>query len=232
MTSSGTPVTDTGALTEHIDGLLERYLGLIDEYTKLRSSLSDLQSRVCQNIARANFSAERGVRYGQDLYDQRMQSLKRLVITEGDNSTPIYNIVSLTDDAQEETPVETKEAKDKPSDGKATGENEVDDKKAEKNQTKPRDPLKWFGILTPMALRQAQTQAMEAVEQVIPRLVSVDAEMADVEIQVRRARKKRAKAEAAAEKEQEVQRSEKAGTTEVAAALPSPPPSEVEVGDL
>ena len=49
----------------HIDTLLERYLGLIDEYSQLREDLSRLQRGMFQDIARANFSAERGVRYGR-----------------------------------------------------------------------------------------------------------------------------------------------------------------------
>jgi hypothetical protein len=189
MASPGTP-------TDDIDTLLERYLGLLDEYTKLRSSLTDLQSRIYQNIARANFSAERGVRYGQDLYDQRMQSSRALVISNGDNNTPSFKIVPRTGVDQD-----------------AGG-----DEEKEKSAERPRDPLRWFGILTPMPLRQAQSQAVEAVEEIIPKLVSVNAEMADVEIQVRRARKKRAKAEAAAEKEQ--QEGQKGGIDETV-ALPS-----------
>jgi hypothetical protein len=228
MAFSGTRANDIDALTEHIDGLLERYLGLLDEYAKLRLSLSDLQSRVYQNIARANFSAERGVRYGQDLYDQRMQSLRRLKITEGDNNALTCTVVPLTAKTEEETSAETKETGDKPSDGKAPQENQAGDEKEEKQTTKRTDPLKWFGILIPMALRQAQAQAIESVEHIIPRLVSVDSEMAEVEIQVRRARKKRAKAEVAAEKEKEAQRAEKAGAAEVSASLLSPPPSEAE----
>lgn len=190
MASTGTP-------TDDIDSLLERYLGLLDEYTKLRSSLTDLQSRIYQNIARANFSAERGVRYGQELYDQRMQSSRALVISNGDNNnTPNFKIVPRT----------------------GVDQDDEGDEEKEKSAEKPRDPLRWFGILTPMPLRQAQSQAAEAVEEIIPKLVSVSAEMADVEIRVRRARKKRAKAEAAAEKEQ--QEGQKGGTDEIV-ALPS-----------
>lgn len=189
MASTGTP-------TDDIDSLLERYLGLLDEYTKLRSSLTDLQSRIYQNIARANFSAERGVRYGQDLYDQRMQSSRALVISNGDNNTPNFKIVPRTGVDQD-------------------GEG---DEEKERSAEKPRDPLRWFGILTPMPLRQAQSQAVEAVGEIIPKLVSVNAEMADVEIRVRRARKKRAKAEAAAEKEH--QEGQKGGADETV-ALPS-----------
>ncbi|KAK1828488.1 hypothetical protein QBC39DRAFT_313058 [Podospora conica] len=62
------------------------------------------------------------------------------------------------------------------------------------------DPLRWFGILTPAPLRDAQKEAVEMVEEVIPRLASLDAEMAAIELAVRRARKKRVKAEVAARK--------------------------------
>jgi coiled-coil domain-containing protein 115 len=58
-----------------------------------------------------------------------------------------------------------------------------------------RDPLRMFGILTPQSLRMAQKEAIEMVEGIIPKLVSIDAEMKEVEIQVRRARKFRGKAE-------------------------------------
>jgi coiled-coil domain-containing protein 115 len=46
-----------------------------------------------------------------------------------------------------------------------------------------------FGILTPPALRAAQWSAIFMVEGIIPRLMSLDAEMREVEISVRRARK-------------------------------------------
>ena len=67
-------------LQQQIDELLERYLGILDEYSKLREELSRLQSGVYQNIARANFAGERGMRYGQDHYDERMRALRVLNI--------------------------------------------------------------------------------------------------------------------------------------------------------
>jgi hypothetical protein len=69
-----------------------------------------------------------------------------------------------------------------------------ENEKGEKGKWK-RDPLRMFGILTPQSLRTAQKEAIEMVEAIIPRLVSIDAEMREVEIQVRRARKFRVKAE-------------------------------------
>jgi len=70
----------------------------------------------------------------------------------------------------------------------------------EKPRPKPADPLRWFGILTPLPLRQAQGHSIKAVEVIIPRLATLSAEMAGLELEVRRARKRRAKAEKAEEK--------------------------------
>jgi hypothetical protein len=72
---------------------------------------------------------------------------------------------------------------------------ETEKEDGEEKHKGKRDPLRMFGILTPQSLRTAQKEAVEMVEGIIPRLVSIDAEMKEVEIQVRRARKFRAKAE-------------------------------------
>jgi hypothetical protein len=71
------------------------------------------------------------------------------------------------------------------------------DAEREKRTTKPKDPVRMFGILTPQALRLAQGGAIKLVEEIIPKLASIDAEMKEVEIKIRRARKHRVKAEAA-----------------------------------
>ncbi|OIW33517.1 hypothetical protein CONLIGDRAFT_181074 [Coniochaeta ligniaria NRRL 30616] len=201
-----------GTPADAIDGLLERYLGLVDEYARLRSTLSALQAHVYQAIARANFSAERGIRYGQELYDERMQASRSLAITPGEHDTPKFGVVYHGDKLHGSQGDEKHEAA---SEAEKEDENQADDEKAKVE--KPSDPLKWFGILTPMTLRLAQGKAIEAVEQVIPRLVTLDAEMADVEIRVRRARKKRSKAEAAALKQQQALDSEKAAVEDEAA---------------
>ena len=184
---------------DHIDALLERYLALLDEYTRLRDRLSRLQSGVHQNIARANFSAERGLRYGQDQYDGRMRASRVLDIRveqQQGTGVPSFGVVDATttaeipddgdvDSGSEEEEEEGKGRKDDSGEG---------EKEKEESVTKPVDPLRWFGLLAPMPLRNAQGLSVEAVEQVIPRLVTVDAEMLNLEIEVRRARKKRYKA--------------------------------------
>lgn len=163
--------------TDNIDTLLQRYLVLLDEYSTLRTELSHLQKLIFQDIARANFSAERGLRYSQDQYDERMQATRRLAIS--GEEAPRFQI-SMYEEPEEPVADET------------DGEDGAEKKKPVK---KSKDPLRWFGVLTPQALRSAQASSVKAVQDIIPKLVSVNAQMLDVEIEVRRARKKRAKAE-------------------------------------
>lgn len=209
---------------EDIDSLLERYLHLLDRYTSLRTELSNLQTGMYQDLARANFSAERGMRFGQDFYDDRMQASTTVRISMDDRGVPTF---TPTKEGKERA-VPSPETNTKGHETRAEKEIEgVEDGKKEENlvdragpveepeageqqetskPSKPprsRDPLQWFGLLTPMPLRQAQGRSIQLIEQVIPKLVSVNAEMNQVEIQVRRARKKRAKAAATVEKEKE-----------------------------
>ncbi|KAL6800633.1 hypothetical protein GGI42DRAFT_326565 [Trichoderma sp. SZMC 28013] len=201
---------------QHIDSLLERYLNLIDEYSRLREELSKLQAGVFQNIARANFTGERGMRYGQDHYDERMRALRVLDVTPGEDDVPVFTIKSLDspvddqgqkedEDSSDGDKADTTTAQENPEDEQSPEEQGEDGEKEEKIKTKKAtdNPLRWFGLLAPAPLRTAQTLSIQAVEQVIPRLISVNAEMEHVEIEIRRARKKRAKAAAAAVAEKE-----------------------------
>ncbi|RDA84263.1 hypothetical protein CP532_1972 [Ophiocordyceps camponoti-leonardi (nom. inval.)] len=145
---------------QNIDRLLQRYLDLLDQYTKLRAQLSTLLTRVYQDLARANFSAERGMRYGESYFDERMRATRLLSLDEDDAGQPVFAIARAGDEEQ---------------------------------PTPCKDPLRWFGMSVPTALRTAQSQSVEAVEHIIPALVSVQTEMLAVEIEVRRARKRRDK---------------------------------------
>jgi hypothetical protein len=78
---------------------------------------------------------------------------------------------------------------------------EQENASTEKKANIPTDPLRMFGILTPPSLRAAQSIAITMIENVVPQLASVDAEMREIEIQIRRARKHHMKAEAQAAKE-------------------------------
>lgn len=231
------PTEATAMEPDHVDKLLERYLLLLDEYTQLRSTLESIQSAMYQNIARANFSGERGVRYGRDFYDERMQASRRVEVSVGEEGgVPEFSVVSEKADVEghekcekgeetkegeqdregeggqggekqeaaeesesgEDTP-QSGEGSDEESDAKSVSdEEEVKEDPAERKRRieRHRNPLRWFGFVTPLPLRYAQDQAIQLVETVIPRLASVDAEMKEVEIEIRRARKRRAKAEA------------------------------------
>ena len=219
MTMDPTPSeTETQTQTIEIDALLHCYLALLDSYTSLRATLNTLQASLFQSLARANFvSANRGQRYGQDYYDQRMQASRRVSIKgvareeegedqnggEGGGGVVVVSVGVYTCAAEGGENGDGRErGSDRNDDEGDDDEKEQDEAPAseerdseKKNRPDHADPLRWFGILTPFPLRQAQGQAIQAVEEIIPRLASISAEMAEVELEVRRARKKRAKAE-------------------------------------
>ncbi|KAN0095790.1 hypothetical protein V8E51_016501 [Hyaloscypha variabilis] len=208
MASSPAGPPRTQLLSSEIDQLFEHYLNLLHQYDSLRSSLSSLQASIQQNIARANFDAQRGVRYGQDCYDQRMQAARRCRVTRDPEGAALFAAGTVGEGegwsaASEGVHEENAEGRKSgiPADGSGVkGEVDVDGEKSgeetEKGANKPKDPIRMFGILTPQALRLAQGGAIKMVEDVVPKLVSIDAEMKEVEIKIRRARKQRSKAEA------------------------------------
>lgn len=71
----------------------------------------------------------------------------------------------------------------------AAGTSEAICDEKDKTSGLPRDPLNWFGILVPPALRASQNSFKRAVIDIIPALASTTNEMKEVEIEVRRARK-------------------------------------------
>ncbi|ROT40332.1 hypothetical protein SODALDRAFT_376121 [Sodiomyces alkalinus F11] len=185
-----------------IEQLLERYLDLLDEYTTLRDSLGKAQAAMYQNLARANFTAERGMRYGQDYYDDRMQASRTLTIRrQDDRSPPRFEVTMPPTEGMVDTDTKTEDASSLPVDDQQEGgepPKEASEDTTTRTKPRHRDPIHWYGILAPMTLRQAQSQAVRAVQDIIPRLVTVNAELQHLEIEIRRARKKRAKAKAAA----------------------------------
>ena len=234
------PTTTAATLSEEIDQLLEHYLDLLDQYTTLRSQLSSLQSsvsslhfptdqpinkyQVYQHISRANFSAERGIRYGADFYDARMQATRVCHITvpasdttttgaQGGNVVEGQTLDNVErDTAATATSTDAEGLKEKERQATAatgmetacftisTAHNDSADEHAaanEKGESRRmrKDPLRMFGLLTPPTLREAQRESVTMVEEILPKLVSVDAEMKEVEIRIRRARKWKSKAE-------------------------------------
>ncbi|KAK0753161.1 hypothetical protein B0T18DRAFT_7610 [Schizothecium vesticola] len=222
MSPQPPPLQDTETpLT--IDDLLARYLLLLDQYTALRTTLSAHSSSLFLNLARSRFSAQRGAGagghpFGPDNYDMRMQAGRKVRVRPSASSAAepgpwtghggeegvVFEVVSP----------EVSRNSEKDGDGQTeadddAGEHTSDEQpQADGDDIKPagklpipsNDPLRWFGILTPAPLREAQKDAVEMVEDVIPRLASLDAEMVAIELAVRRARKRRGKGEIAARK--------------------------------
>ena len=63
----------------------------------------------------------------------------------------------------------------------------------QKNGKSKTDPIHMFGVLVPQALRQAQGSFVKAVVGSVLRLVELDSEMRELEIEIRRTRKMLAK---------------------------------------
>ena len=130
-----------------------------------------------------------------------MQAARRCCVTTGPEGTTfsVCEVQTLRSPASEGLREENANADARKKEPDTEGEKEDPGKATDdgKGGTKPKDPLRMFGILTPQALRLAQGGAIKMVEEIVPKLVQVDAEMKEVEIKIRRARKFRAKAEAA-----------------------------------
>ena len=62
----------------------------------------------------------------------------------------------------------------------------------EETKSTPVNPLTWFGVLVPPALRASQSSFKDAVS-FIPTLVTLGNQMGEIEIEVRRTRKRLSK---------------------------------------
>lgn len=164
------------------------------------------------SLAQANFSNPNRIRYSSDYYDDRMQAstvvyddfVWALIECDSSLSTKHTNS-SLTQSSPPFSAIEfsatdsTKTSKtddirdEKASKATADSSEHLYDGH-EKGPGMPRDPLKWFGILVPPALRASQRSFKLAAMDTIPALASITNEMKEVEIEVRRARKKLRKA--------------------------------------
>ncbi|KAL8839584.1 MAG: hypothetical protein Q9170_001688 [Blastenia crenularia] len=176
-------------LRDSLDVLLERYLHRLHEYQSLQQNLAGELSSGYFSLAQANFSNPNRMRYGQDCYDERMQALTRLNISPRLNATPI---------AQDTISISILQPISKQLGAKRTEEDggrdsESIEKDAEIAAPIP-DPLKWFGILVPPALRASQSSFKSAVTEAVPSLANVTIEMRTLEIEIRRTRKKMGKA--------------------------------------
>ncbi|KAG9236862.1 hypothetical protein BJ875DRAFT_202196 [Amylocarpus encephaloides] len=200
-------------LSEKIDRLLEVYLQLLHEYEEARNQAVNAQSQISQSIARANFEGKPLLPYGETYYDERMRALRgcRLVGDEDRDRDAagmtgkeweISEFPATTEeeaedmaDAVEKLSVQTEG--DKQGNGKEQQEKREENAKPAKVNSN--SPLRWYGLLTPRPLKDAQATAIRLLEGPLPRLATIDGRMKDLEIEIRRTRKYRAKEQAKVE---------------------------------
>lgn len=185
-------------LAAKLDGLLEQYLELLDQYTTLREELSNTFSAGFFSLAQAQRTSTLGAgrRYGQDCYDQRMKAHRQVVISsnEKDHST-VYNIVAdipsqgsvfSANDEKESVDIDVKPESQNVE--RSSEQNEKEQKTVSKVDSKQspthRDPITWFGILVPPALRRTQSLFIAATEHIIPKLLTIQSRMETAETSI------------------------------------------------
>ncbi|KAK5104301.1 hypothetical protein LTS08_002189 [Lithohypha guttulata] len=187
----------TTTLTEALDTLLEQYLEFLDRYTMLPQ-------------AQRASTLGAGRRYGQDCYDERMKAQRRVDISQesGNSSDELSYAVLKTQPPSKLLDNGVEEAKQPKADTNAPEEKVDEDvhsgpsegatlpavkppktSSASKQDPSFRDPLTWFGILAPPALRQTQLNFIHGVEELVPELATIDTRMRAFEEEIWSSRK-------------------------------------------
>jgi hypothetical protein len=83
------------------------------------------------------------------------------------------------------------DAKDESVNGESANGEDVKngDGKDEETDSKLVDPIRWYGILVPPALRTAQTQFVSAIEGPMPQVIGLSKDLRNLEIDIGRTRK-------------------------------------------
>ncbi|KZZ86675.1 hypothetical protein AAP_06337 [Ascosphaera apis ARSEF 7405] len=173
-----------------IDELLIRYLDLLDQYQKEQDKINRSFSSGFLCLARANLNSTSGHRYGQNYYDERMKALKtiEMEVHQNEHATEVYSLklapVHIDTPAASPAPSSANPSPDcedlnnEDSAEKQDGESEksdIDDKSTSQHddgddgedtgkKSHTIDPIRWFGILVPQALRDAQSSFTKAVD--------------------------------------------------------------------
>ncbi|KAF2184836.1 hypothetical protein K469DRAFT_727048 [Zopfia rhizophila CBS 207.26] len=184
---------DKDALTSKLDELLEQYLNTLDLYQKAQQQLTSSLSSGFLSLAQANFNNQSHSRYGQDYYDKRMQACRKAVITDEDSKVTfaLSTLDSGPRQSEHEAPAHSPKEPSIISTTSGTPAVEgLEVNNASSGDSKTRsDPLRWFGILVPPALRTAQSSFVSAVEGPIPHLVFLMKELRKLEVDIGRLRK-------------------------------------------
>jgi hypothetical protein len=195
-------------LRAQLDDLWEKHLTLLDTYHKAQQQLARHFSSAFFDLAQANFKSTNRLRYGQDSYDERMQATRRLLISLDDQhlpvlttSSPLPPSISTKANPQQPTPPstppidtgnqtppidtdnQTREEKDQELNDTPESENK------ESSSKKLGDPLHWFGILVPPALRSSQKSFISAFDGPIIDATNSAQALRHVTLEIRRLRK-------------------------------------------
>ncbi|KAL5384103.1 hypothetical protein DPSP01_005576 [Paraphaeosphaeria sporulosa] len=182
-----------------LDDLLERYLHTLDAYQKAQQQLTKHLSSGYLSLAQANFNNNAHTRYGQDYFDERMQASRKFVICEDEGTTTISVASQNAEDPTDKTkdtssPADSsataREAEEVPeADAQGPFEEKTNSAVPETKKTPTNDPLRWFGVLVPPALRSAQASFVTAVEGPVTELSNLLRELRQQEIEIGRVRK-------------------------------------------
>ena len=147
-----------------------------------------------QSIARANLASDRGIsRYGADRYDGRMQASRLCQITVSSTSEPLLDTTRTESEGEEKSEENPQETEPLPETSTSVPTTRLEFSTVTATESTS-NPILMFAALPPPTLRSAQKDTISMVS-TIPKLVSVDREMKEIEIQIRRARKYKLKAE-------------------------------------
>ena len=124
-----------------------------------------------------------------EAYIQAAEQLRRTISSSASSPSPTFKVTASLATQEEGHDRSTT------ADQKISPETEESDfhgneiKTASKTKGSSRDPLRWFGILVPPALRASQEAFTHAVVEVIPTIASVSEELRIVEDEIRSKRR-------------------------------------------
>jgi coiled-coil domain-containing protein 115 len=180
------------SISTQIDILLESYLTLLDTYTTLRANLSKEFSAGFFSLAQAQRSSTLGSgrRYGEDFYDERMKAGRGVsirmsrTVTEGETDDDAHHGEGIIEVSVRRIEASQSQSSDTNTSETSSTKSETDSTNPTTTTTKPKDPLRWFGILTPPALRQSQTAFIGAIEGLMPALINTSNQMLALEREI------------------------------------------------
>ncbi|KAJ4373841.1 hypothetical protein N0V83_002580 [Neocucurbitaria cava] len=204
------------ALITQLDELLERYLNTLDEHEKIRQDLSkqlssanfhnsssairygqDCYDERMQAIRKVNVEEpdsglEVPVRFSTFSVSESRDDIKSKENSAKDEERHENEKDGAAVDEQQ-PPNTSKTESSAPEETSTAGDDSREESKTAKETTKDAnkiaDPLRWFGILVPPALRTAQSAFISAVEGPIPQLATIARDLRSQEIEIGRVRK-------------------------------------------